>query len=122
MPKMSSAEYYAHQAKFAPKVEVLKPYDGPEADIHQKILDYCKAKTWYVVHSRMDQKATTAEGVPDFIIATRSGITLWVEAKRKGSKPTEKQRDANYWLRMLGHKAHIIWSIEEFLDVVKGME
>lgn len=115
MSEFSQAWVDACNARHSPKIKTPDTaYDGPESDIHEKIISYCRLRTWFVVHSRMDRKATTATGVPDFIIATRSG-TLWIECKRKGSKPTPEQRDANYWLQSLGHAAHIVWSYEEFL-------
>lgn len=110
----------AQNAKRMPKVSIPERGDDSlESMLHDKITQHCKMKGWYFVHSRMDRAATNQIGVPDFIIATRTG-TLWIEAKRKGAKPRPEQLAANHWLKTLGHKAHFVWSFEEFLEFSKG--
>jgi predicted type IV restriction endonuclease len=89
-----------------------------EADLHDKIEDYCTSKGWMTCHSRMDRPTTTQLGIPDFIVAADGGITYWIEAKRKGSKPTPNQLARIAWAKKLGHRAAIVWSFEEFLDVI----
>lgn len=117
--RMTSEQVAAHQARFAPKRKAeAADHDGPESDLHQAIIDYCKSRAWYFVRQRMDMPSTTAVGVPDFIIATSGGRTLWIEVKRKGGKPTTPQLAAKQWLFNLGHESHIVWSFEEFLAAV----
>lgn len=93
-----------------------------ESDLHEQILQYCKDRCWYVVHSRMDRRSTNAVGTPDFIIATNGGQTFWVEAKSKGKKPTKEQLAAKCWLEKLGHRTHIVWSMGEFIDLVEWIK
>jgi len=60
--------------------------------------------------------------VPDFIIAMDGGRTLWVEAKAKGGKLKTEQVS---WISALNFKCHIafvVWSFQQFLDLVKRME
>ncbi len=120
MGQFTSQWLYERQAKRCPDVKISDKGDNsPEKLLHEKIAGHCKMKGWYVVHSRMDMPATNGLGTPDFIIATRSG-TFYIEAKRKGKKPTAEQRSAIHWLKTLGHTAEIVWSFDEFLEVAKG--
>lgn len=90
---------------------------GP-GGLHEQITEHCRAKGWPFVHSRTDQKTTCALGTPDFIIAGKNGATYWVECKRAGSKPTTQQLGMILMLQSLGHKAAIVYSYQNFLDLV----
>ncbi len=93
---------------------------GPdlEADLHDSILDFCKARGWLAIHSRMDKKTTTALGVSDFIIVTPKTV-LFVEAKRKGNKPTPKQRGFLMAVSALGWPNAVVYSMSEFTQWVE---
>jgi hypothetical protein len=67
----------------------------------------------------MDRATTTAKGVPDFIIATHLGMTLWVEAKARQKKPTIEQCETASWLRRYGHYYALVYCIEEFKQFVE---
>ena len=88
--------------------------------LHEQIEDYCRSKGWLYVHSRTDKASTNQIGTCDFIIAADNGKTYWIEAKRKGGKPTSTQLGMIAWLKKLGHTACIVWSFEDFLDVVEA--
>ena len=108
----------------SPGVFTRKPALGvtqsePESKLHDQIIAYCRERKWYYVHSRMDRATTHAKGVPDFIIATDSGETLWIECKRKGAKPSVEQLGANQWLKSLRQRAHIVWTFDEFKQFVE---
>lgn len=90
-----------------------------EVDLHDQILDVCRRRGWYVVHSRMDMRTTTAVGVPDFVIAGHDGRTWWIEAKAAKGKLTPEQQAAQLWLRTLGHTYDVVRSIAEFEEMVK---
>ena len=90
-----------------------------EKDLHDAILKHCKFNGWPVVHSRMDVPQTAGVGTPDFVIAMPGGVTVWVEAKSATGKIKPEQ---SAWLAMLmrvGHSAHVVRSMQEFLEVVK---
>lgn len=87
--------------------------------LHEQIDAYARSKGWLVIHSRTDKPATNSRGTPDFILGADNGVTYWIECKRKGSKPTTEQLGMILMLKLLGHKAAIVWSFEEFLEVVK---
>lgn len=88
-----------------------------ESDLHEQILDYCRSKGWRAVHSRMDKKTTTDLGVPDFIISA-PGRVFFIEAKRKGRKPTPEQLAFMAHVRNHGHPCGVVYSFQEFLYVV----
>ena len=88
-----------------------------EAELHEAILNYCRSKGWRCVHSRMDRPSTSQTGTPDFVVALPCGQTVWVEAKTAKGKLTLEQ---NAWLaalRALGHKAGVVRSIQEFIEL-----
>ena len=89
-----------------------------EGDLHDAIEGWLKSHGWYYVHSRMDRPTTTALGVPDFIAAAPCGLTFWIEAKRKGKKPTPEQLGVGMILEKLGHRYGLVHSMDEFLAVV----
>lgn len=103
--------------------EALEPYDGPEGDLHDKIIAECQRRRWYFVHSRMDKKSSQAKGVPDFIIAANlihppQQRTFWIECKRKEGKLTPEQTVTKHILIALGHRYACVYSFEEFLAFV----
>lgn len=108
--------------RMAKQASTLAPYDGEESDVHQKIIDHCKSMGWYYERDRMDKKTRGEVGAPDFTIAAREGRSAFIEVKRKGSKPTVKQAGNIHWLKSLGHVAEVVWSYEEFCEVVKGLK
>lgn len=89
-----------------------------EADLHDDILAYCRAKGWPVVHSRMDVPQTAGIGTPDFVVALPGGLTAWVEAKAAAGKVRPEQAAWMAALRAHGHRAEIVRSFPEFLNIV----
>lgn len=92
-----------------------------EKDLHEQIIQECKTRGWFYVHSRMDKPTTTACGVTDFIIATRHGRTLWIEVKRPGSKLTPSQRDVIHWLTCSRQPVFVVYSFQEFLSACESV-
>jgi len=89
-----------------------------ESDLHDQILDECKRRGWYVVHSRMDKATTCGVGTPDFVIAMENGKTLWVEAKSRQGKARPEQFAVAAWLTKLGHTWAIVRSMKDFTRVL----
>jgi hypothetical protein len=92
-----------------------------EGKLHGEIILYCNAQypRWKVIHSRMDQRSTIAAGAQDFTIFVPAGRTICVECKAKGKKRTPEQLAWAKEMAMLGHDVHCIYSMAEFLEVVK---
>lgn len=93
-----------------------------EAELHQEILSHCRAAGWPVVHSRMDRPSHVAIGTPDFVIALPNGMTLWIEAKAKRNKPTIEQLTWLAALKRNGHRAHVVHSFPEFLEILNSIK
>jgi hypothetical protein len=91
-----------------------------EADLHGQIEQFCKAKGWLYVHSRYDVRSRVAVGMTDFVIAADGGRTYWVEVKRPKGKATPAQLGTIAWLQKLGHTAGIVWSMDDFMKLVRG--
>lgn len=94
-----------------------------ESDLHDEIIQLCKRRGWFYVHSRMDKRTTQAVGVPDFIIAADGGRTFWIECKAKGNKPTNEQLATITFLKAKGHAAAICYNMADVMVfVVTGQE
>ena len=101
----------------------LVPVDAvqSEGELHDEIIKHCNAQypRWKVIHARMDQRSTIAVGAQDFTIFVPAGRTICVECKAKGKKRTPEQLAWAKEMSMLGHDVHCIYSMAEFLEVVK---
>lgn len=91
-----------------------------ERSLHEAIMAYCRSRCWPVVHSRMDRPATCGVGTPDFVIAMPGGRTLWIEAKTRFGKLRPEQLAWMAALRHVGHEAHVVRSMEEFVAIASG--
>lgn len=131
--QFDSAWLDMHNAKVAekalPKSWGRLPGDLPELEqrIHRDIEIELKRRRWYYVHSRTDKRTTTQLGVTDFIIAIPQtkfmpAKTLWLECKRKGGKLTQEQNTARHILVASGHWHAVVYSITEFMGLLKGHE
>ncbi len=122
MPRLTPLQYallVGRQKRRAPAVICEAPAVAfKEAELHEVILAECRRRGLLVIHSRMDCASTVAVGAPDFVIALPFGRTLWLECKT----PKGRLRDEQVlWLSnlgALGHQAHVIRSIEEFLNLL----
>jgi len=136
---MTQAEWLAYEARRTsgnPQADSMSKSAERESKLHEQILDYCRQRGWYVVHSRMDRPTTNQVGCPDFIIVTssrfelhqrgdgggfsrlESGAVHFIEAKTRDGKLTEAQRNAKAWLEKLGRQYHVVRSLDEFVKVV----
>ncbi len=117
---MTQSEYEAWLAR----TEGVKQVHGcdevyRELAVHTQILGECRRRGWYIVHARPDVPTTTGRGVPDFVIATEGGKTLWVEVKAAKGKLSLEQRAAAAWLQKLGHDYAVVHSLQEFIELVR---
>ena len=91
-----------------------------ESELHNAIVSECKLRLWPVVHSRTDQRTTTAKGVPDFVIFAERGLVFAVECKTRKDKLTPEQIGWRVLLERNGHKYAVVRSFTEFQDVVEN--
>lgn len=60
-------------------------------------------------------------GVPDLFLSVPSGPFhgFYLEVKAPGGKPTEKQKAFISKARLLGYRAEIVTSLEQFIELIK---
>lgn len=88
-----------------------------ESDLHDEIEAHCRSKGWLAIHSRMDMPTTTAKGAPDFVIYASQGVMLHIECKTRVGKLTPEQAAFHAMAERLGHKVHVVRTIEQFFQV-----
>lgn len=91
-----------------------------ESDLHDAIIQECKARGWLYFHSRMDKRTGRTEGEPDFCILTHGGRVLFVEAKAKKGKLSDAQLRVKAFAHLLGHKIHTVYNIQQFRAITAG--
>ncbi len=89
-----------------------------EADLHNAIMDECRARGWIFLHGSMAERTHRTAGEPDFIILASGGRTFFVECKSATGKLSPDQQAMRSHAAKLGHTIHIIRSTEEFLKAV----
>ena len=114
------AQYMEMKARLEPKVEQTKSAGVEhEADLHDQILDYCRAKGWRAIHSRMDRPTTTGKGDPDFVVLADGGRFYLVECKSRTGKRTAEQHQFDHHAVKLGHTVWLVRSMAEFRNIVE---
>ena len=113
---ISKFQFEEMKRRLSPKIKPEKI--EREGDLHDEIEATLKFKRWYYVHSRMDRATTSRAGTPDFIIAAPGGVTYWIECKRKGGKLSVDQNITRHILGALGHKFALVFSLQDFLNVI----
>lgn len=102
--------------------QVVSTGDGvsDESKLHAAILKECNRRGWIPIHARMDRPTTLANGTPDFLILADGGAVIIVEAKSKTGKLSTDQLGFMAMAKKLDHTIHVVRSLEQFLDVLKG--
>lgn len=121
---ISQAEYIAMlQRTQKPSRDHLFTGDGVEREskLHDQIIAHCNSRwpRWKYIHARMDKRSTVAVGSQDFTIFLPNGRTVCIECKKKGEKPDADQLAWHKEMEMLGHVVHVVYSEEQFFEVVK---
>lgn len=120
MGSISQQQYEAMLLRTTPQRQPPKASaaDPPEAKLHEQILEHCRGKGWFAIHSRMDRKATNQVGLADFVILADGGRMFAVECKRPGAKPRPEQLAFAAHCKKLGHRHAFCWSYAEFCAFV----
>lgn len=119
-----SKEWYegvmARQAakEAAKNPSAIKPDDGLESELHEKVAAECTRLGWYFVHSRMDRKTTNALGVPDFLIWPYGYQAFAVECKSGTKKLTKEQMGVRAYFLKLKQPHFVVRSEAEFLSYI----
>jgi len=88
--------------------------EQPESELHNAIISHCKANGWIYFHGSMAHKAMRTVGEPDFTLLLPAGRVLFVECKTRTGKLSPEQLGLSLWAERLGHKIHVVRSMEEF--------
>ena len=89
-----------------------------ESELHDQIFDECRRRGWIVLHGSMAERTSRTLGEPDFTILTGGGRVLFVECKTKTGKLSPAQAALKFHAEKLGHKVHIVRSLEDFLNLL----
>ena len=139
--KMTQAQVDAHQLKhFGQAVEKLSPKlaEAREKDLHAAIIQECKNRGWICFHGSMAHSTFRTAGEPDFVILAPPEVveitnpvisvrayhqmerTFLIECKTAHGKLSPAQLAIHAWAEKLGHKIHVVRSMQDFLDVIDG--
>ena len=118
MPRMTSAELAAYEARHRPRTNTVPAGVEKESVLHEQIFAECRRRGWIALHGSMSERSHRTLGEPDFEIWADGGRTFHVECKSRTGKLTEEQYTLCWHAKKLGHKVHVVRSFEEFLSVV----
>jgi hypothetical protein len=123
---ISRAQYELMQARTGAggKASSTPSAEPPkEEHLHFQIIQYCNSQwpRWKFIRARMDMISTIACGCQDFTIFLPGGKILCVECKRKGGKLSVAQLAWANEMSKVGQTVFVITTINEFMDVVKGV-
>ena len=90
-----------------------------EADLHDKILDDCKARGWLALHGSMAHRTRRTIGEPDFILLLPGGVTMLLEVKSATGKMTTEQLAFKMMAEKLGHFVRVVRSFSEYQRMLK---
>ena len=88
--------------------------------LQEQISKWCRGQwpPWKIIQARSDQRSTIAVGAHDMTIFAPNGRVILIECKAKGKKRTGEQTVWEYEMRMLGHRVHLVYSMEQFRQIV----
>ena len=119
---ISETDFLKMLARTAPRVpQPAGPGPDREAQLHYQIQEYCLARGWLPIHSRMDKPTTQALGVSDFVIVTPKTV-FFVECKRPGAKLTPPQLAFAALVRKLGWPWRVVYNYQDFRDLVAAFD
>lgn len=107
---------------------------NPETNLYKKIQLWCAERDWLCFHINVIKGewknmkngivSWLDTGVPngwsDLIVLTNDGRTMFCEAKVGKNKPTKDQLKFIEIMRSRGFKAFVAYSLEEFIENMKG--
>lgn len=122
MPRFSALQVELYNQRQAASKSKSNPAsgqadEGPERDLHDKIMSEVERRGWLAFHSRMDKPTTVGAGVPDFVILLPKGKVLLVEAKSAKGKLSEAQVVLAFRANRLGHEVHVVRSFYDFYQL-----
>lgn len=120
MSSISQFQFEQMQARLALNRHEAVPPPALEKDLHQDIMDYCERKwpRWLYFHGSTAHRTKRVLGEPDFQIYGDRGRFWLIEVKRADGKLSPAQMGAAMLAEKLGHKIHVVRSMDDFLKLV----
>lgn len=115
-------QLHQYELKRKPKDNIAGPGAVKlEIPLHNRIIEHCNSQwpRWKYIHANPSAKSTIQTGCQDFTLFLPSGRLVCIEVKAKGGKRSEAQ---NIWakeMEMLGHTVHLVFSFDQYLNLVK---
>jgi hypothetical protein len=101
---------------------MIKPDDGLESELQEKVAAECQRRGWYFIRSRMDMPTTNAKGTPDFIIFPDRQKAFAVECKSGNKKLTKEQLGVMAWFHKLDQDYRVVRSEAEFIAIADDIQ
>jgi Holliday junction resolvase len=117
---MTKEEYQAWCVRHQPIDAMFEKAIGDvvhEAELHRQIAEEIKRRGWLAFHGSMAHSTFRTPGEPDFVILADGGKVILVECKSRTGKLSVDQQAIAAWAEKLGHKVHVVRSMQEFLEV-----
>lgn len=123
------ADIEAHNSRISG--QRVKPEEKPllkasacdeESVLHDRIIRHCRENGWLYFHGSMAHKSYRTKGENDFHILMPGGRVAFIECKKKDGKLSPDQRAVIAMAERLGTKIHVVYSFEQFLEIVKQPE
>jgi hypothetical protein len=105
----------------SPETDIEPPnaYDGPEKDLHRDFIADMNRRGVHLVYARTDKESTIGNGLPDFhcmSMGTHAAKACAVEFKRKGGKPSPKQREVIAEMRRKDIPVIVAWNLADAIN------
>lgn len=94
-----------------------KPAGPKEGDIQRSIMDYLRLRDWFVV--KIHQSLGSYKGIAD-LVATKDGVTLWIEVKTPSGKQSEHQKTFESDIVSHGGRYMVARSVDEVMKQCSG--
>lgn len=119
MVTFSQADVIAHEERVA-RTKRKAPENAclDEGELHSEIMSHCKMVGWICFHGTWGKLSRRTPGEPDFTILANMGRVFFIECKSKSGKLSTEQLGMKMWAEKLGHKIHIVYSLEDFVNVI----
>ena len=92
-----------------------EPDPGPESDLQNRILNWCRQKGYPVWHDW--SRNTNQAGWPDLTIYMPEGKILLIELKSGNKKLRKEQQELRKMLAWLNHNVHVVRSFKHFMEI-----
>lgn len=91
-----------------------------EKELQNYIVSYCARNDWIFFRQRMDRKATSTLGQPDFIIFPGDNKTLLIECKTASGRISDVQAQLFHRFEKRGYTVHLVRSYVAFFALLKA--